>query len=67
MSLKSFHLFFIIVAVLFCFGFSGWIWLSEDEAFVGSALWAASSTVGGVALTLYGVWFAVKKGKRIIL
>ncbi|MCG3127899.1 MAG: hypothetical protein CHACPFDD_02772 [Phycisphaerae bacterium] len=61
MSLKAFHVIFLTVATLFCFGFGAW-----GVAFHASAggtpvlLVALVSLLAGVALPIYGVWFLRK-------
>jgi hypothetical protein len=51
MSLKAFHIFFIIVSVLFVFGFAAWELLAAGQD--GSVLLAAIGLVSGVGLTYY--------------
>ena len=65
MSLKGFHIFFILIATLFCFGFTTW-------AFMGAGNLEAQMIVPGiitgglgVVLLAYGVWFAWKKAATI--
>lgn len=68
MSLKSFHVFFIVMAVLISFGFSAWAF-TKGEGPLGSAAVAsgAASAVLGVVIAGYGLWFVVKKSGRIIV
>lgn len=51
MSLKAFHIFFIIVSVVFVFGFAGWEFTSAGQD--GSTLLGAVGLGAGVALTYY--------------
>ncbi|MBB27547.1 MAG: hypothetical protein CME25_01420 [Gemmatimonadetes bacterium] len=61
MSLKSFHIFFVIVSVLCCLGFGLWALRDfmetggETNLFLGSA-----SLVCSVVLVFYGIWFLKK-------
>lgn len=60
MSLKGFHIFFIVLATLLAAGCAAWAFLNQTmTAFgIGCAVVAA-------ALAIYGVYF-VRKAKRII-
>ena len=64
MSLKHFHIVFIVLAVLLCAGFGAWTFLAED---LTKAIRATGvfSLVLAIVLTLYGVWF-YRKSKRVI-
>jgi hypothetical protein len=68
MSLKGFHVIFIILAVLCAFGFFAWTKMESEVAakmgVLGMGLW---SGVIGVLLLVYGIWFVVKKSKTIIV
>ena len=68
MSLKSFHIFFIAMAVLSSLGFCVWAFTLGGAA-PGSAigLMGIGSGVLGVGLAIYGVWFVVKKARQLIL
>ncbi|MDA7535757.1 hypothetical protein N9F48_03025 [Akkermansiaceae bacterium] len=67
MSLKGFHLIFIIVAALFCAAFGSWAIFIEDGAsgkevtIIGYITLTAS-----VALAAYAVYFC-RKAKSILL
>lgn len=52
MSLKAFHIFFIIISVLTAFGFGAWIFLQEDGIHIA---YGVSSVIVGVLLIVYGV------------
>ena len=68
MSLKSFHVFFIVMAVLISFGFSAWAFTNGDGPLGGSATAAGTVTaILGVVIAVYGVWFVIKKSGRIIV
>ena len=61
MSLKAFHIFFIVVSTLFTLGFG--VWATRD--FAASGNWVnlslgVGSFVSSVVLVVYGVWFLRK-------
>jgi hypothetical protein len=61
MSLKAFHIFFIIVSTLLAVGFG--LWAIDDYGRSGSWVNLAlgvGSLVSSVALVRYGVWFLRK-------
>lgn len=60
MSLKSFHILFISLAVLLCLGCALWAF-----AFGVEPLFGIASVAVGVALVIYGVVF-LRKSKGII-
>lgn len=64
MSLKHFHILFIVFAALFSLAFGSWALLARDldGAIRGMGLF---SVILGVVLAGYGLWF-VKKAKRVI-
>ena len=68
MSLKSFHVFFIVLAVLSSLGFAVWAF-TKGGAEPSSALGAMGifSALAGLALAVYGVWFVVCKSGRLIV
>lgn len=68
MSLKSFHIFFIVMAVLISFGFSAWAFTNGDGPLGGSAVAAGTaSAILGVLIAAYGAWFVIKKSGSIIV
>jgi hypothetical protein len=60
MSLKSFHILFIVLSILLCAGCALWAFAYGVEPIFGIA-----SIVVGVALVVYGVIF-LRKSKGII-
>lgn len=60
MSLKAFHIVFIILSILLAAGCAAWSFLNEIAIPFG-----VISGLCGVALVLYGIWF-LKKSRRII-
>ena len=66
MSLKAFHVLFITISVLLCFGFGVWCFGSDFAR--GKTLYAAvgiASFVLGVSLVVYEIFFLRKlKGQR---
>lgn len=65
MSLKHFHIVFIVASILATFGFAAWAILTRVQPTDVRALgWF--SLVLGFALTTYGVWF-LKKSKHVII
>jgi hypothetical protein len=65
MSLKGFHIVFIIFTTLLAIGCGGWcIWLNMVEGapiYLGGAI---ASFIVAIALIIYGVWF-YRKMKRL--
>jgi hypothetical protein len=65
MSLKGFHIVFIIFSTLLALGIGGWcVWVDLVEGapiYLGGAI---CSFVFAVALVVYGVWF-YRKMKRL--
>ena len=67
MSLKSFHVFFIVLAILCTVGFALWIFLHSATGQPPSLRWwGAISGAIGLGLIVYGVWFIVRKARKII-
>lgn len=64
MSLKHFHVLFIVFAAIFSLAFGAWALLGRDLD--GSVRgMGVFSVVLGLALVGYGAWF-IKKSKRVI-
>ena len=60
MSLKSFHVFFIIVSILLTAGCAAWAFANHASPVFG---WSCAGAA--LALTIYSGFF-IKKAKRII-
>ena len=60
MSLKGFHVFFILMAILLAAGFAAWSLVNETAVPIG-----ITSAVLALLLLVYGIWF-VRKSKNII-
>ncbi len=61
MSLKAFHIFFIVVSTALCLGVG--VWATHDFARSGSWVQLAlgvGSFIGSGVLVCYGVWFLRK-------
>ncbi len=61
MSLKAFHIFFIIVSTALCVGFG--VWATQDYSRSGSGVHLAlgvGSFIASIVLAFYGVWFLRK-------
>lgn len=68
MSLKTFHLFFLIIAVLFDFGFAAYAFLGpENEITREIRPLGIGSGIFGLLLIAYGIWFYCKKSPKIII
>jgi hypothetical protein len=67
MSLKGFHIVFIIFSTLLALGIGGWcVWVDLVEGAPIYLAGAICSFVAAVALVVYGVWF-YRKMKRLRL
>jgi len=65
MSLKGFHIVFIVFSTLLALGVGGWcIWVDLVEGAPVYLAGAVASFIVAVALILYGVWF-YRKMKRL--
>ncbi len=61
MSLKTFHIFFIVVSVALCVGLG--VWGIQDFGRSGNGVHLAlgvGSFIGSIVLACYGVWFLRK-------
>ncbi len=68
MSLKAFHIFFIIVSILISIGFAVWVMMggSGDQMTTGLLLMGWFSAFLSVGLVVYGVCF-IRKVRTIII
>jgi len=65
MSLKGFHIVFIIFSTLLALGVGGWcVWVDLVEGAPIYLAGAIASFASAVALIVYGVWF-YRKMKRL--
>jgi hypothetical protein len=61
MSLKAFHIIFIIISALIAFGFSGWLIDGYTKSWQDGQLIAGiCSALAGMALIVYGIRFLRK-------
>ena len=65
MSLKGFHILFIVLAILVSFGFAGWVFFLASGMSALETVMGILSAALGVVLVPYGVWFVIKS-RRII-
>jgi uncharacterized membrane protein YfbV (UPF0208 family) len=61
MSLKAFHVLFILLATLLALGCSAWSYVNQTAAAFGIV-----SALVAVTLVIYGIWF-LKKSRKIIV
>ena len=67
MSLKAFHIVFIVFSTLLAFGCGVWcLWVNSTEATRAYTLGAIFSFTAALALIIYGCWFW-RKMKRLRL
>ena len=68
MSLKSFHIFFLLIAVCFDLGMLCYAFFGEPNS-VTEELKSYGVGLGiiSVCLISYGIWFVTKKAPRIIV
>lgn len=66
MSLKGFHIIFIVLAFLCSAGFWAWVVLDGERAKdLGLTVLGNFSGSLAIALFIYGLWFAIVKSKTI--
>jgi hypothetical protein len=65
MSLKAFHIVFIIFSTLLAIGTGAWcVWVNRVEGAPIYLAGAIASFVAAIALIVYGIWF-YRKMKRL--
>jgi hypothetical protein len=64
-SLKAFHVLFIVMSVLLAFGLGLWGLHHQSAEHAGYYWIGVSSTAVGIALIGYGVWFIQKIQKGL--
>ncbi len=65
MSLKAFHIVFVVFSTLLALGVGSWcVWVDLVEGAPVYLAGAIASFVSAVALVVYGVWF-YRKTKRL--
>ena len=69
MSLKGFHVVFIVLAVLVSVLFAWWTMATSEGRAAGQLVrWTGiGSGILGLVLAVYGVWFIKNKSKSIIV
>ena len=68
MSLKTFHLFFLVIAILFDFGFAAYAFYGPDNEITREIKpMGIGSGVFGLILIVYGLWFYLRKAPKIIV
>jgi riboflavin transporter FmnP len=68
MSLKGFHIIFIVLAFLCTAGFCAWTIMDVEGARnLGAQPIGALSGILALAVFIYGAWFVIKKAKTIIV
>ncbi|MDB6018087.1 MAG: hypothetical protein JWR19_2576 [Pedosphaera sp.] len=62
MSLKAFHLVFIVSAILLALGFGAWSWMNYNspQGVRLDLVWAVASLVSAVGLVIYEIYFLRK-------
>lgn len=70
MSLKSFHIFFLVIAALFDFGMAAFAWLGPDNSItheLRTSGMAVGSGLFGLLIVVYGIWFLRRKAPNIVV
>ena len=61
MSLKTFHIFFIVVSTLFLFGYGAWnVTMYQSGGSLSPVAYAGASFLAGAGLVVYGIRFLRK-------
>jgi hypothetical protein len=64
MSIRQFHILFIVFASGLAFFGASVLWGIGNETLPNARVWASASIAFGVALLIYGIWF-LKKIERL--
>ena len=67
MSLKSFHIFFLIIAILFDLGMLAYALLADNSVTQELRSYGVGLGLIAVVLIVYTVWFIRKKAPKIII
>jgi hypothetical protein len=67
MSLKTFHVFFLILAILFDLGMMAYAWFGDNSVTRELRSYGVGLGIIAAALIVYTVWFIRKKGPKIIV
>jgi hypothetical protein len=68
MSLKTFHLFFLVIAILFDFAFAAYAFYGPDNEITREIKpMGIGSGIFGLILIAYGLWFHLRKAPKIIV
>jgi high-affinity Fe2+/Pb2+ permease len=67
MSLKSFHVFFLVLAILFDLGIMAYAFLGDNSVTRELRSYGVGLGVIAAALLVYTVWFIRKKAPKIII
>ena len=66
MSLKSFHIFFLVIAILFDLGMLAYALLGDNSVTQELRSYGVGLGIIAVVLIIYTVWFVRKKAPKII-
>ncbi len=67
MSLKTFHVFFLILAILFDLGMLAYAWLGDNSVTKELRSYGVGMGIIAGLLIVYTVWFVRRKAPKIII
>ena len=67
MSLKSFHVFFLVLAILFDLGMLAYAYFGDNSVAEELQSYGVGLGIIALALIVYTVWFVRKKAPKIIV
>jgi hypothetical protein len=67
MSLKTFHIFFLILAILFDLGMMAYAWFGDNSVTRELRSYGVGLGIIAGVLIIYTVWFIRKKAPKIIV